>query len=390
MIENFLDKKLKTKFNTRKAYNHTIKNYFKIINKDMKTYFTPDKPLDEYETDIQKVYMKQEKERKAIITRKCYFSMLKLFFAYYDKRTKDLEIWASITGAVRGAEPESDELIVGRNDIKTLISHGNTLQHALLLMLASSGRRIGELLALYPEDVDITVTPATLNIKRTYDHSQPNKVSQTTKTKQRTTCFISEEAKNAYVEWMKERDDYLRNAVKKVDNCIDANEGKTNLAKKDPHDRRVFPMSYNNSVRIWNNLLVKSGYAKRKDGSLNLTSGIDEKNHRSLFHPHCLRKHFRSYLGDADLAEHLMGHATMMTRAYRQKKPEDLAKDYLKHMQNVTFFENTSKDVEELRKSDKEKDKRIQELENKMAQLEYLLSFKKGFEQEIEQMTKRK
>lgn len=81
-----------------------------------------------------------------------------------------------------------------------------------------------------------------------------------------------------------------------------------------------------------------------------------------------MRKYFRSYLGDADLAEHLMGHSTMLTKAYRKKTIEDLSKEYLNHMANVTFF-SFFPDLSGLREDAAEKDRKIKELESKMQQM---------------------
>jgi integrase len=347
MIEEYLDKRLITRKPTRNLYKYTILDYFKNNNKDMNTYFSSKKKLDTYEKDIRNVYMQQEKERKPHYSRKTYFNVIKLFLSHHDKRIKTMEIWDNIKGQLRGCEPESDEKIVNKNDIKTIISHGGTLQRAIFLMLASSGRRIGEILALYPEDVDTTSTPASLNIKKTYDNTAPSKISQTTKTKQKTLCFISDEAKEAYLEWLKERGTYLRNA-----------SVRSYTHKKDLTDRRVFPMTYANTMVLWRNMLVKAGYLKRNEDTKEILNGKDVNTNRLLFHPHGLRKYFRGYFGDADLSEYLMGHSTMTTKTYRKMTMEDLAKKYIEHMRNVTFFTSLP-DLTDIKEDLKEKDDEI-------------------------------
>ena len=61
------------------------------------------------------------------------------------------------------------------------------------------------------------------------------------------------------------------------------------------------------------------------------------KRGRRKLHYHNLRKFFRTYFGNSDLAEHLMGHVGYLS-TYRQFNDKQLAIEYLKHMENVTVF----------------------------------------------------
>jgi integrase len=362
MIETFLNKRLITSPNTRESYRVSIQSYFKILDKDMDTYFKHEKSLEKYENDLNKVYMTHEQNEKPLLSRRTWFSGIKQFMVSSDKRLKDLEFWGILKARTKGAEPASKENILNQNDIKEILSYGNTLNRAMFLMLASSGRRIGEILALYPEDVDLTVTPATISIKKGLVGKQ---IMQSTKTRQQTICFISDEAKNAYIAWMKERDAYLKNAVNKC-----------HFHKKDPNDRRVFPMGYDNVSVIWKKLLVKAGQCEEvtdnKTKNLKLQPITDKKTKRGITHPHCLRKFYRSYLGDSDLAEYLMGHGNALTRTYRQLKKEDIAQKYLNVMPNVTIFEHAP-DLSGIHEDMKQKDEKIQKLEENQRILELTL-----------------
>jgi len=345
-IKKFLDKRLRTVPSTRKCYRVNIENYFRRIKKDMETYFpfktiTEDdkgKTLDEpitvfttplktYEDDLQEVYTIIQKEGKPDLSIRTYFNAVKQFMITNDKRLKDLDFWENLKGATAGAEPESDEAILNAADIKGILSHGNACSRALFLILASSGRRISEILALTPDDINTKVSPTTINIRKGLDR-------KSTKTKKKTLCYITDEATAAYNIWMKERDEYLLTAVKRGSN------------PKDPNDPRVFPMSYHNALLIWRTLLMRAGLVeieRVKDkwtGKLKKQIKREHKGERTLQHPHCLRKFYRSYLGDADLSEYLMGHSTILQRTYRMMKPEDLAANYLKFMPNVTIFES--------------------------------------------------
>lgn len=314
LIEDFFTKKLITAYNTKKSYKGNINKYFKLINKDMNTYFE-NSNIEEIENDLTKCYAKLEQLDTPLLTRRTFFNSIKQFLATYNKETKTLDFWDSLKTQLKGASPISDEDVPNTQDIKTVLSHGTTVSRAMFLIMTSTGCRIGELLALYPEDIDTSKRPTTVRIKRNYDRKKPGHVKNLTKTKKPRTCFLSDEATEAYLEWLKERAQYLKTACSK------------SRYQKDNDDPRVFPMSDENAREIWQHLVKKSALYK-----------TDSNTNRLTLHPHCLRKFFRSYFGHADLAEHFMGHSTGMDKHYRNMKSEDLANEYVKYMQNVTVF----------------------------------------------------
>jgi hypothetical protein len=118
-------------------------------------------------------------------------------------------------------------------------------------------------------------------------------------------------------------------------------------------------MTYDNALIIWKNL-IKKGVVDSK------FIGKEKHTQRAICHPHILRKFYRSYLGDADLAEHFMGHSTALTRAYRQMKKEDFTKKYLHVMPNETFFSEIQ-DLSSIQEELKQKDAKIKKLESDMA-----------------------
>jgi integrase len=368
-IEEFLKGRVLTNSNTIRNYKMNITQYFKMLNKDINTYFkdTPKdeeqekKQLEQYNNDLKKIYMIFEKKGKPDLSRRTFFNSIKQFMVYNNKKLKELDFWDILKIRTKGAEPSNDEAILNNKDIKTILSHGNTLSRCLYLMLASSGRRISEVLALTPEDVDTSVSPTTINIKKGLN-------SKNTKTKMKTICYISDEATESYKAWMKERDEYLKNSAKKLltyENKLD--------------DPRVFPMSYSNAIVIWQRLLMKANlvetYNVRNRWNGTMDKRIKKKHHRErlYYHPHCLRKFFRSYLGDADFSEYLMGHATLMTKTYRQMKPEDKAEKYKKLMENVTIFSTgpNSERLNDMQKQLTEKDKQISEMQKDMDEMKY-------------------
>lgn len=339
--DQFFTKRLITSTNTKRSYSSSIDKFFSLIGKDIDTYFknTP----ESIENDLNKAYLLLEKSNVPLLTRKTQLNAVKQFLCTHNKKLKELDFWEILKNRLKGASPISDEDVPNAQDIKTVLSHGNTKGRAIFLMMASCGCRIGELLALYPSDIDTTATPTKIRITKTYDSHSKIKIKNTTKTNSDRVCFISKEATEAYLEWMKEREQYLKTAVKKTRNHY----------AKDKDDKRVFPMSDENARVIWATMIQKSGMYK-----------TDDTTNRLTLHPHCLRKFFRSYLGNADLAEHLMGHKTGMDKFYRNKKKEDLADDYLKVMENVTIFE-TPADVSGLHDRIDQKEKEFKELDQK-------------------------
>lgn len=383
LIEDFFDRKLITATRTRDVYRNHIKGYFKIINKDINTYIPTngrwknlsdsekEDYIEQFNADLRKVYLLQEKNKKPLLSRRTYFNSVKQFMITQNKELKELEFWETLKHRVKGAEPAGDNYVPNQKDIKGIISHGNTLSRAFFLIMASSGRRVDEILALFPEDIDTSKNPTEVNITKGYDHKSPNKIKPTTKSKSKTLCFISDEAKDAYLAWLKERDTYLKNACKK-----------SYTYKKNPNDKRVFPISDANIRFIWRNMVARAGFIEKDengkvktDNRGRVLSKKDSKTNYTFFHPHCLRKFFRSYLGNADIAEFLMGHGTALTVTYRNMKKEDLAKKFLELMPNVTIFETipdlsgVHEQLKEVTYENKELQKQLNDLRMEMLEI---------------------
>jgi len=324
MIETFFQKKLITRPNTQRSYQRGIELYFKIINKDINNYFN-NKPS--YEDDITKYYHYLEK-KSTQMTRKNRINAIKQFLKTFDKNTRDLEIWDTISYRLRNISAESEETPLDKNDLKKILRYGDICSKAMFLIMGSCGCRIGELVQLLPDDIHTDETPTRIYFR-----------VEITKTHKPRDSFITQEATESYKAWMKIRKDYLISAVKKTT---------FDYGKKDVDDR-VFPMTDVNVRAKWLTLVRKSDYDSK-----------DSKTHRLKAHPHSLRKFFRSYLGNADLAEHLMGHAGYLS-TYRQFNTKQLAKEYLKYMGNLCIFEFPG--MEEVQDSLKEKDQQMAQMQ---------------------------
>ena len=89
-------------------------------------------------------------------------------------------------------------------------------------------------------------------------------------------------------------------------------------------------MSYPNAYTIWQNALTTSGFTQR-----------DQSTKRLLYHPHTLRKFFRTRLGSViprDYVECLMGHEGYLASAYVRPDLEALIREYKAGMYVVSVF----------------------------------------------------
>lgn len=346
LIEKFFDKKLFTNYNTKRNYRRGIELYFKIINKDINTYF---KSKQDYEADIAK-YFKYLLETTTQMTRKNRINAVRQFLKVYDKKTRDLDIWETISYRLRNIESETEEMALDQHDLKNILQYADIGTKAMFLTMSSCGCRIGELLQLLPEDIYLDETPTRIHFR-----------NEITKTKSKRDSFITPEAKAALEAWLKVRDEYLINSAKKnTSNALRKRIKDKNIdATKSLNDKRIFPMSDVNARSKWETIVRKAGYDER-----------DKKTGRLKAHPHSLRKFFRSYLGNADLAEHIMGHKGYLS-TYRQYNTKQLAVEYNKYMSNLSIFE-TNPDLTYINEELIEKDKEIERLTARVEKLETL------------------
>jgi len=180
----------------------------------------------------------------------------------------------------------------------------------LYLVLASSGMRIGEAEQLKIGDVELDRDPAQINIRGIYTKTNTSRIA-----------FISSEAKECLIDWLKRREGYIVTAA-----------SKTKRGKSDLSDDRLFPFTETNAYVMLQNALDKVGM-----------NGKDPQTLRNLYHPHALRKFFRTRMGSVipvDVTEALMGHEGYLTEVYRRYSAEDLAEFYRKGEHALAVFSN--------------------------------------------------
>ena len=314
---------------TQETYGCALKKYFKVIEKDPKNYFQKgkrkysEKELLKYEEDVKKFWRAMKNTTPTSL--KNYMGVVRVYLQdnYVDLPNK---LWKDFKKRQKGTRSIIQDIVPTKKQFKQLITHGNALHKAFITTLLSSGMRIGECCQIKEKDVDFSFKPTKIEIKGEY-----------TKTGNRRTVFISDEATEFLKEWLKEKPQYLEYAVKKLNF--------KNYEKK-LDDERIFPFDKNVGRQKWNKLLIKSGLGQR-DNSTQVS--------RFKIHPHVTRKFYRTWMAKdigRDMTEYFLGHEAGLDSVYRRYGDDSnkriLGNEYLKGMRNVTIFTDVSEDVEQL------------------------------------------
>jgi len=244
--------------------------------------------------------------------------------------------WRRLRGKIKGSRALTLDRVPSNVQLRSIITHLPVNGKAFYLTLATSGMRMGEALKLEIDDLELEADPVRVNIRGAY-----------TKTGNSRVAFISREAKEAVMEWLKVRERYLKAAV-----------GKSHLYTKESDDQRLFPFSQATARVIWNNALKKSKHSK-----------TDRSTNWHVIHPHVLRKFFRTRLGSVipvDVVEALMGHEGYLTEVYRRYSIEDLAKFYREGEPALLIF-TQGEEVGKLRREIEEQRDQLQTLVNGLA-----------------------
>jgi integrase len=195
--------------------------------------------------------------------------------------------------------------------IRSILAHtGDTRLRAAILVMTTSGIRVGELSGLTSRDVDLPKN--TIHIS---DLVAKGGIQRTT--------FITDEAKEALAEYIKDRVGYINRAKRLT----------PNLKKQYRESEKLFPMTDKTIRNGLNGALKRAGLYE-----------TDSRTNRTTVHPHSFRKYFSSTLKLAgmpeDITEVLMGHSTQLSTAYRVYSDRQLKEKYdqYSHVLNIGDF----------------------------------------------------
>lgn len=176
--------------------------------------------------------------------------------------------------------------------------------------------RIGEVLGLEPDDVDLD--NGIVYVRRS------NQNRKSTKNQRERITFLTDEAIFAIREWMAYRDTWVDQACRKLNGQVKANN----------YDSRIIPATNNTIQEAYTRGLKKAGLFER-----------DPETNWCTITSHSLRKYFHSQLKTAmpaEMVESLMGHEGYLSGAYRRYSVEQLQAEYDKacHLVSLSSPEN--------------------------------------------------
>jgi len=327
---------------TRETYKSHLKNYFKFLDVDSEKYFSPDR---DYIADLLRYWDSQQKYAPCtrVSRRSCILGFLE---------DNDVNIPSKIVKRMRrsqgGSKPVTLDTIPKNSELKQILQHGGVMGRALFLFASSSGMRINEVLSLEFSDIDLERQPARIYIR-----------AETTKTNQPRICFITDEAKNVLMEWIKIREKWLENAVKRHKKAT------KKFVAKNNNDKTIFCFAYTTAHKIWKKMLKDSGF--------------DEKDRSSGYfrmHIHTLRKFFKTRMLNAGVQEayinKIMGHESLDS-SYLRFTEHELEDAYLQGAESLTVFESQA-DLSEINERLLEKDEEIASLNAQIQDIHSTLS----------------
>ena len=329
-----------------------------LIEEFCKNYERPEQPrsiLKQFFIEIKikpESYLKNEHDYKEIIKtwwdnhyKECYstrngkISYVKIFHEEHDIELSE-KFWKKLKKKGRGTRPVTIDRCPTPQEIKRILNHGDLLEKTLVLMFVSSGARIGEILKLEPKHIDWE-SHKNIMLKITNDIAKNGNPRVT---------FISNEAKESLIEWLKIRKDWLNVAVKKS----------KNFGEKNPDDPRIFPFSYKSAHVKWNRMLKKAELTQK-----------DPTTDTYVLHFNTIRKFFNTNMKlelPSAVVECLEGHDGYLDGSYLRYSQKQLAEEYRKGEHRVSIF-SIPPDYSEVNESLKEKDNQIKQMQNQLDEL---------------------
>ena len=207
-VSDFLEQYRNIK--TRYQYKCHLKQYFSYIYPQLKNTKSTnsDSELDKYSLK----YLKEKRDiRKDLVSftnqiqkfaPKTRIHKLNAIFRYLEDN--GIEVPRQLRRNLIGREKDaiSEEYVPTPGDLKRVVEHLNLPDKTLVLVLSSSGMRVGECLKLRLQDIDLNHTPVKITLP-----------AHITKTKKKRITFISEEAKQVLVDdWLPYRLEYRKRA----------------------------------------------------------------------------------------------------------------------------------------------------------------------------------
>lgn len=224
--------------------------------------------------------------------------------------------------------------------LRTILDHAPLKVKALVLWLCGTGMRLGEALSITMDYIHLDAKPCAWGTLK----------GQWTKNSHQRDFLISSEAVFVVNEWLKVKEQYIKEAEKKT----------KNLERTYNSNNRLFPFDSSTAERMFENVLKKAGFLDENG------KGIDDATGRKTIHLHMCRKFFRSQLAlncPVEIVEALMGHEGYLTSSYRKygDVTKQQAQFFLKSEYNLSIYQGDAEKIkEEFRQEFETKTKEIQ------------------------------
>jgi integrase len=304
---------------TRDVYTCCIRKYLEWLGyKDgnCKHLLEFDSPL-QVQTQLIKffTYLRADKAGFSPRTLMQYYTALKSFYQYQDVLTIN---WVKVRKTIGRIVQKVIDRPYSYDEIRRLLNYGSERQRAIILLMASSGTRVGGIAGLKIRDLDYIGEHNIFRIK--VYRGEPEEY----------TTFCTPECANAIQSYLDYR---KRNGETIVDTSP--------LIREHFNARRATPTTARpvDSETIANEiyyLVYQAGLRNRKD----LKKKHGERY--SIMVTHALRKHFKSRCMATEGMSHvviemLMGHSVGLERNYYRPTEHEYLREYLKAVPNLTI-----------------------------------------------------
>jgi integrase len=358
-VKAFLDSTGRNSIKTRKSYASALAHLQNFLNQKYHGYNceTILKPLVENKINIYElldsfvsyILMIMTITNTKISSKSVtfYLAALRSYFAYYDVDVIPSKFRRKVK--VPKVTREDEQPIDVEDIRKILLSCHNRRLKAYLLVLASGGLRASEGLAIRLKDLDFSVSPTRIHIRKEFTKT---KVSRDIYISDEATCFLKQ-----WLEWKYNNNERSHRLIK----------------ENNPDDDLVFTISdskipqsfYPKIVLEFQKLLKVVNMDERKEGM-----------RRRKITLHSFRRFCKSVISNQvnqDYSEWFLGHSK--SPYYTIKESERREIYATKCMKYLTFLDYTTLDSvgKSIEAKLSEKDREIQAMKEKMTEMERLM-----------------
>jgi len=280
----------------------------------------------DFQDDITNWLAGHQQRNSPPLSMRTKMSAIRVFLSENDIEMS-YKFWKKSRRRIHGNSARTVDRLLKPADIRKIIMNvTQPVGKALLLVLASSGARIGEVSRLATSDIDFNSDPVRITLRYT-------------KSGDPRTVFISSEAREFLT-------DYL-----------DHRQTQSDL---------IFPFTEGNSQLMLNNSLKRIGLDIK-----------DSRTNRMTIHNHTFRKFFNTTMKSKgcpeDIVEALLGHKDYVKRVYGLYSIEQLAEHYKKAEPFLTVMSD-QEELIKLKQEEAQNNGRLGDLFAKYKQLEEKLS----------------